>query len=400
MKTQKNNPNFISSETAFLHASAATARNISAGITHLQSWRKAKLKKTALEIYDINGTILFYDFDVLQGKDVIGTIRTAANKVVSNPVISFRFGAKKWNHAVAFKKITTIIKKQYPKYKITDALLVCYSYPKIGWLVNIQVSEKEIKRLIYDVADYSLIPEKQNTDNIEGSYAWSFLDSISSKEKTSRLKRFTKFEKGVKTSGKEGDLLASVSKLSFEKILLDYKFKFKIKIEKQLQFCTHYSHTEPASHHCFVLHAQQVNDYCAVATCQMILCFHRYYFSQDEIAPACGYSTGGCPADSSAGYETMSNNHILATFDSSPTWEKARDQINLIHPLKSGISGHARACAGYSNVWEIFSAIQDKKLYIYDPWPWNSDLKAGGDIYWEDWDSITHTNFIYTELDY
>ena len=32
---------------------------------------------------------------------------------------------------------------------------------------------------------------------------------------------------------------------------------------------------------------------------------------------------------------------------------------------------------------------------IYDPWPWNANICQGGNIVWEDWDSVTHTNFIY-----
>jgi hypothetical protein len=34
-------------------------------------------------------------------------------------------------------------------------------------------------------------------------------------------------------------------------------------------------------------------------------------------------------------------------------------------------------------------------LRIYDPWPWNADICAGGQIVWEDWDAVNHTNFIY-----
>ena len=172
---------------------------------------------------------------------------------------------------------------------------------------------------------------------------------------------------------------------------------FPLFYTKQLQFCPHYAYNEARSHHCFILHGQQEWDYCAVATCQMILCYYRYYYSQDQIAPSLNYSPGGCPADQSAGYESLSNHHIDATFDNAPTWQKARDQIDELRPLKSGVPHHARACAGYSH--SVF-AIIPKQLYIYDPSPWNADYKLGGSIYWEDWDVITHTNFIYTRLQY
>jgi hypothetical protein len=169
---------------------------------------------------------------------------------------------------------------------------------------------------------------------------------------------------------------------------------------RELAFCSHYRSTEARSHHCFVLHAQQVNDYCAVATCQMVLCYYRYFYTQDQIAPALNYSAGsGCPANQSPGYQTLSNNHIIATFDSSPTFAEAKTQINNLRPFKTGIPGHARACAGYSeSLW--YNIQNSQSLKIYDPWPWNADFKLGGAVYWEDWNAVTHTNYVFTRLNY
>ncbi len=178
---------------------------------------------------------------------------------------------------------------------------------------------------------------------------------------------------------------------------IDWRFKFTV--TKLLEYCSHYPYTHARGHHCFSLHAQQVNDYCAVATCQMILCYYRYYYAQDDIAPPCGYSAGsGCPADQSPGYESLSCSHLDATFDASPTWQKARDQIDLRRPFKSGVPGHARACAGYSRTVSLLGGTQEK-LYIYDPWPWNADFALGGAVVWEDWGAITHTNYVYTRVD-
>ena len=65
------------------------------------------------------------------------------------------------------------------------------------------------------------------------------------------------------------------------------------------------------------------------------------------------------------------------------TWVKAKDEIDANRPLKSGVPGHARACAGW---WSDGTNY----LYIYDPLPVNQ-----GEIYWESWGSIEHTNYIY-----
>jgi hypothetical protein len=85
---------------------------------------------------------------------------------------------------------------------------------------------------------------------------------------------------------------------------------------------------------------------------------------------------------------------LNAAFDNTPTFAEAKAQIDALHPFKSGISGHARACAGYSS--NLLTGVN--RLYIYDPWPWNANLKLAGTVTWEDWDSPVKTNFVTTKL--
>lgn len=128
----------------------------------------------------------------------------------------------------------------------------------------------------------------------------------------------------------------------------------------------------------------------------MILDFYRYYYSQDQIAPAMGYSPDGCGQDGQvAGYKSLSNNGLTASIDYNPTWDKAAAEIDANRPLKSGIPGHSRACFGYkaANFW-LYKNPRPEWLFILDPWPPNSDFHKA-DLVWEDWYSIQHTNFIY-----
>ena len=395
------NPDFISKEEAFANALIESAKFILSESNEPIRKNTTFLNPKALEIYDINGSLLFYDFAIEAGKSQVATVRAIADKSIGTPVVSIRLGPQKWNLLASKRMISEILLKKFSKYKAGKPVLVCYSYPKLGLQVNLS-NEKENVTVIFDVSSFEIIPAKPEKENTEGAYAWSFLDSIDKRAKAAKIKRYNKAAEIVREVFKReyGSNIYTINDLYVAGNLA--KLVFKTRNEKKLQFCTHYSHDEVGSHHCFLLHAQQVNDYCSVATAQMILCYYRYYYSQDEIAPALGYSAGGCPADVSAGYEALSNNHLKATFDTSATWNEARDQINLLQPMKSGISRHARAVAGYSsNLFTVLgSSTADKKLYVYDPWPWNADLKAGGDIYWEDWDSINHTNFVYTELDY
>src|SRR4030067_1021865 len=61
--------------------------------------------------------------------------------------------------------------------EILDIKLVCYSYPKLGVMFEMIDEQGRQSRLIFDVADLSLIPEKPPKPGVEGAYAWSFYDS-------------------------------------------------------------------------------------------------------------------------------------------------------------------------------------------------------------------------------
>jgi hypothetical protein len=146
------------------------------------------------------------------------------------------------------------------------------------------------------------------------------------------------------------------------------------------------------------LHSQQTDVYCAVATGQMILDFYRYYYNQNDIAIRMGTTSGGTGVyEQATGIRSLSKNCLEATIDTSAAWTEAKTQLDLNRPLKSGIPGHARACFGWKrqNIFVVGRIRPRRWLCILDPWPWNADLCEGGPVYWEDWDAISHTNFMY-----
>ena len=109
--------------------------------------------------------------------------------------------------------------------------------------------------------------------------------------------------------------------------------------------------------------------------------------TQDHIANVmgCGW-TGGCSNPQQLTYYRTARPDGLgkagSNTDYSPTFGKARTEINHARPLKSGVPGHARCCIGYRTYPD--------QLRINDPWPVNQ-----GDAYWEYWNGVTHTNYIY-----
>lgn len=391
----------IPSDERLAHALIGTAKNLAAEIPGLADWAPGKLDRTPQVIYDINGQPLFYDFRVSRGDATLGYVRVAASRLLGSSVVLSEMGERKWSFESAARKLAPKVRKAFAGAKVLSPKLVCYSYPtKLAVQFDIDGPGQK-RRAIFDVASLARVPETGEADDRrEGFVAWSFYDSLSDKERKRRLARFKRVDADVTrlSARLRRNILAARTLAGVVDIL---KPAFRRTVTKLLQYCNHYAYTHGRSHHCFSLHGQQVDDYCAVATCQMILCYYRYYYSQDDIAPALGYNAGGgCPPDQSPGYKSLTCNHLDSSFDSSPTWEKARDQINLLRPMKSGVPGHARACAGYSYTRWLFGAgLQDKKLYIYDPWPWNADYAQGGAVVWEDWDAVTHTNYVYANVD-
>jgi hypothetical protein len=229
--------------------------------------------------------------------------------------------------------------------------------------------------------------------------AWSFLESIGPDELDRRLKRFEENDKELEATRRrspemfnKGFTAREIASLRPKFVLVSDYLYFEFYSSKVLKYAPRCS-----PHDCFALYAQQTNVYCAVATGQMILDFYRYNFDQLAIAAAMGTDAGGTSFDGQVtGYEALSKGCLDATHDSSADWTEAKAEIDANRPLKSGIPGHARACAGWKRQnFTLVGSPPVRGLQIYDPWPWNADICAGGAVYWEDWDAVTHTNFCY-----
>ena len=388
----------IPQEELFYYAKvSANVENITR-LPGTQAWQDAAMLSSPTKIYDINGELIFQDFPLVNARNkgiTVGYVRASTRKDMGTPIVAHELGSRQWDFDAAVKKLKPVFAKRFPKFAIQDIKLVAYSYPKIGVMFNAVDQNGRAHRQIYDVASLHAVPEKKEMNKIEGFYAWSFLDSIKEARST-KLRRFEQYKKKF-SEIPETERSAMIKADVFSKYAAVSKYSdivLKLVKTKLLQYCTHYNYTETRSHHCFVLQGQQVDDYCAVATCQMILCYYRYYYTQNQIAPKLGYSPGGCPSDQSAGYKTLTCNHLDASFDNSPTFAEAKVQIDALRPFKTGIAGHARACAGYST--NLLTGVN--RLYVYDPWPWNADFKIAGTVSWEDWDTPTKTNFVTAKL--
>lgn len=363
-----------------------------------------------LVIYDLNGKVLFYEFDIKSGKTSTGLVKASASKAVGTPAIQIQLTPRLWDPDTAFNKASEQVKDLYQGTKVLGAELVCYSYPKIGVRVSIDDPKAGKGTLIFNVASFALVP-RYGADEREGFTAWSFYDQFIMPEAAKREDRYNGFVKAFKAVGQHSkgimkETLGVREQKEVKKAFVeDYKaiigrldrhidpiVPIPLTSHKVIQYGTHCT-----THDCWKLLCQQTNVYCAVATGQMILDFYRYNFGQAGIAAAMGTDASGTSNDGQAlGYKKLSNYCLEPQIDTSADWAEAKAEIDANRPLKSGIPGHARACFGWKrqNIWIVGKPVP-MWLYILDPWPWNADLCKGGAEYWEDWYAVNHTNFIY-----
>ena len=159
------------------HAALAVLRQAAAGLPGMPAWLAGRVQKTPVRIYDINGALLFLDYAIARGSDVFGYVRTAASQIVGAPVVAIEMGQRSWDFDAAVRRLKPRVKKEFPGAKLSEPLLVCYSYPKLGVMFTVEGENQA--RVIYDVADLSRISERPERTDSEGSFAWSFYEAIS-----------------------------------------------------------------------------------------------------------------------------------------------------------------------------------------------------------------------------
>jgi hypothetical protein len=401
-KNQRVPKSSVSKELALDHALVTIRRAWSSETPDFKEWGKFELdEEKPIVLYDINGQKLFYEFNVIIGDNIIGSVKTSASKMLGSAVPAIQLSPRKWNPEEANNQAKEKVSKMYPEVEIIKTEFVCYSYPKVG--VRIYMKEPEIgkRSIIFDAADFSQI-EEFGPDGPMGQAAWSFYERISDKNLSDRKTRWEKENEEIES------LRSDIPKI-FDRTLTDRelkelkpKFKLKSKLEYPYIISPYSFKTVPFSprcntHDCFELYAQKTNVYCAVATGQMLLDFYRYYYSQIDIAAAMGTGPSGTYISGMLnGLNQLSKKCLDATWDGTASWNEAKAEIDNNKPLASIIPGHARACAGWKrqNIC-IWPGPCKKWLKIYDPWPWSSNICNGGAIYWEDWDLQTHWGFVY-----
>lgn len=391
---------------AMEHAKLTVRRAWVGDVIDFEGYGGRELDPEPIVLHDLNGQELFYEFAIMEGSKVVGTTKASASMTLGSPVPTIEFGPRGWDPAKATEKAKSVAKEAFPQASIKETEFVCYCFPKVGVRVYLDLPEYGKQSMVVDVADGQIV-EGFGADELEGSTAYSFYLEQAEPHEAENQRKWDLAERELEAAhGAVPKLfeagLTDKEQSDLRTTLLAQPTMTPIVTPSLIPMTSsrviRYAPRCPSrSHDCFVLYAQQTNVYCAVATGQMILDFYRYYFTQDQIATAMSTGAGGTTNSGQVqGYESLSKKCLDATYDTSANWAEAKAEIDANRPLKSGIPGHARACAGWmrQNI-TLIDQTPKRWLRIYDPWPWNSDICKGGKIVWEDWDAVTHTNFIY-----
>jgi hypothetical protein len=394
----KEPPSPVGQERALEHSLLTLRRAWAGDIQEFSRFATSVVDPKPLVILDLNGQELFYLFDLKEGDAVVGSVRASASKTLGPAVLAVEIGPRRWDAAAATRRARSETVKRHKGASVKSTELVCYSYPKVGVRITFDLPRQPGLSVICDVASLEEV-KSFGPDQKEGSTAWSYYEVFAAREAKERERLWELANAELEAARRATPRILDRELAARDLVRLKSEFALKSDLLATTFFSSRILQFSPrcTTHDCFALYAQQTDVYCAVATGQMILDFYRWYYTQDEIAAAMGTDgSGTSQAGQQTGYETLSGGCLDATLDTSADWAEAKAEIDANRPLKSGIPGHARACVGWmrQNIFLVGQAPR-RWLRIYDPWPWSADICQGGNIVWEDWDSVTHTNFIY-----
>lgn len=349
---------------------------------------RARVAGRPFVVEDLDNGPLFYLF----AADTPGAyrqrwVRAAADRRVGPPILAVDTPATAWHPQTAVEMAVLLARKESGWEDVTSeaARLVCYDYPRIG----VELREGD-DRLLFDAVSLAPVPLSP-TDPSRAP--WSFYGAIDATQEETRKALWARGDAELRAALGAG--------LGFRKAIPpDGIVAFAEKMRSLVSPPpTHGVLRREAPLDCFPLYGEVADYYCTAAVAQMILRFYGYPASQEEIATALGIDDPKATLpeleDQRKAYEDFSGGKLAAKVEEDPTWEMARDEIQLNHPLKEGHRLHARVCTGWGEYPSLAGGASEKWLRFHDPQPSTGDACTGGSITWERWDAIPHLNFIF-----
>ena len=335
-KVKNKDKNMIPMKKVEMYADWMTQYFVSTDIEEFDKWEGATTGDPT-PIYDLTGDSdpILYDVPVIsEDGDVVGIIGIWARKDLGVPVYSLSLNSQKLTTEKA-EEITLKNTKE-KGIKTGPVNVVYYDFPKRAWEVTLEKNSKVIKRVLVDQATNEVISK----DKIK-----PFNSKIDKEKKKHALKLWEEADKQM-SNKMEGKARGSVE------YVLDVP-----------------------------LYGQETDVYCSPASAEMILDYHGYDYTQNEIADAMETTESGTPWENIptgivnvTGYEFDAGNNWF--WD----WEDVINEIDNGYPYISNTIGHSRVVRGYHyNTWLFWIKYQR----VNDPWPPDE-----GEIRWENYYTV------------
>jgi hypothetical protein len=374
----------VTAEEAFKHANTRMIALITTE-NDSEKWEGASIDPKPLELYDINGQKLYYEFSVYKENTLISRIDIGANKTLGSALRLIEINPKPYNMAEVMEKSIETAKKEYPTEEIVSTNMVVYDYPSVGAMTIVRDKATGVEhRIFVDAYTLEEVQDKPATENEPG--VWSMYEHVSKDKIDENLKDWQKSEQFTKTLEQEVnnigiDIGASITEENIKK--LSNKINASSKVISSPYNSTVMQTTTDTSTQVLLdvpICGQEKQFYCVPATAQMISAWHCYSFTQDYIYQKMGGTNGDTtgigPTAALSWYKLSRSEGGLGATRSYKTttlsFTKAMSEIDYNRPFASSTSNHCRACAGY---W-VFYDSGDDCLLINDP-------GEGGRDYWE-----------------
>jgi len=363
---------------AFLKNAQATIAEVPVGFPRLTD---AACGSKQVEIFDISGPRLFYDFPLLDNHGALnGSVRVAADTIVGHPFVAIQ---TETTHLRSLRNAEQAaerrVAEEYPGTALESSQLVCFNYPRLGLRLTIRKPSGERLIRIFDLefpASRLLAAPEGGASRIEGDTALSFLAALPEGGDPSPL--FTHADELVTGLLKEGarrlailDFDPSVADQQQMSAILDSGMSNQPEgigapREKLIQV---------------PLLPQKEPDYCVIACISMLLRFYGVpqYAEQDDVrkrlqeSPPLYQSGGVLPEHQAEAFDRcFPSEHFRVDMDNTPSWQHAFEDIEAGRPFKSGIYGHARVAVGYreaalTTTGQVLLPEWQRCLWINDP---------------------------------
>jgi len=380
----------------------------------------ASLLEPPTPLYDLNGEILLYEFQIAKDKINIGSILVAGNKLVGAPFTSFLITPRRWDYNEIRERV--LIETNIHGAQATDVKFVAYGLSRICAMVNYLNHNNEHSSALLDLPKLNAL---QKGNEAFGGVE-SYLDHIFKPNYKKIIDNYNKISDDYNKYFNSYDM--SSMAINNPEIISIPKILSEIYHEGLTDYCIH-----GYNHECDHLHAQERDYWCVPAVMQMILCFWRYYIDQQDIVTrfevrkgnlpdpqkqmvmfSYYLNAGCCPTCGNANLDMFDIDEII-TSESSNNYQKDKDrliskiieEIDNNRPCKLGGSDHAMAVFGYNTVCPIDdTVIIEVLIKIFDPFPpcQQSQIpgpapttpiaNAGGTIFWHPAHLIKEPNII------